>query len=224
MRFGSLENEARKVQELAHPNIVTVYRFRSRRKRDLHRHGTAQRPHAGSDLVREAKACRAGSAVRPQLDSMESAQDWLTPTHRACVHADLKPANVFVGAEGRVKLLDFGIASATRAGGYRCGHARRLHRRLRQPGNDGRRAARSARRRLCPRLRRLHAPDGTPSRSIACRVSTPPKPSSTRRQSRELSEPEWLAVEPRSQLAYRNERQDERSDLSRRIFGRPSTG
>jgi serine/threonine protein kinase len=107
----TLQREAKKTQDLAHPNIVTVY--------DFDRDG---------DLVYLTMEELKGSALEdlieqdrhlPSLDFKqklriirEIAQGLSYAHSKGIVHSDLKPANVFITESGHVKLLDFGIARA----------------------------------------------------------------------------------------------------------------
>lgn len=112
----ALEAEARKAQELAHPNIVTVYDF--------------DRDGAQVYLVMELlegrpldKVIAATPSSGFGYDTFRTIIDGLCrglghAHSRGVVHADLKPGNVFVLDSGMVKLLDFGIASAGRTGGF----------------------------------------------------------------------------------------------------------
>lgn len=112
----TIEAEARKAQELAHPNIVTVHDF----ERD------GQHPFIVMELLEGDPLD--GLLARTPGEPLQSANAdaiirglcaGLAHAHqRAVVHADIKPANIFIGPEFSVKLLDFGIASATRAGGF----------------------------------------------------------------------------------------------------------
>jgi tRNA A-37 threonylcarbamoyl transferase component Bud32 len=110
----TLEAEARKAQELAHPNIVTVH--------DFDREG----PNIFIVMAllegRPLEDVLVDPAQRAALDMGAIAEGicrGLDYAHsRSVVHADLKPANIFVLDDGTVKLLDFGIASATRLGGF----------------------------------------------------------------------------------------------------------
>ena len=112
--FRALENEARKAQELAHPNIVTVF--------DFDRDGAAVymvmellEGHPLDEVLKEAAPLEENAS----LGLIDGICAGLAYAHaQGVVHADLKPANVFVSKDGRVKLLDFGIASASRAGGF----------------------------------------------------------------------------------------------------------
>ena len=112
----TLEAEARKAQELSHPNIVTVH--------DFERDGThlfiVMELLEGEPL--DNLLAQAGGAGLPSAQAQAillGLCGGLGHAHaRGVIHADLKPANIFVAANGEVKLLDFGIASATRDSGF----------------------------------------------------------------------------------------------------------
>ncbi len=112
--FRTLEAEARKAQALSHPNIVTVF--------DFDRDG----PHVflvmellegePLDAVLHAHPEGLGQAAFPIIEGMCAG---LAHAHaRGVVHADLKPANIFLCADRTVKVLDFGIASAAQNSGF----------------------------------------------------------------------------------------------------------
>ncbi|MBK4735320.1 serine/threonine-protein kinase [Noviherbaspirillum pedocola] len=106
----TLQREAKKAQELAHPNIVTVY--------DFDRDGTTVY------LTMEYLSGRPLSRVlrEPGFSGLPYAEvvrivggivKGLAYAHeRGFVHCDLKPANVFLSERGEVKVIDFGIARA----------------------------------------------------------------------------------------------------------------
>jgi serine/threonine protein kinase/Tol biopolymer transport system component len=102
MRF---EQEARATGQLNHPNILAVY--------DIGTHdGT---PYVVEELL-EGETLRerlSGAALpaRKAIDYASQITQGLAAAHqKGIVHRDLKPENLFVTGDGRVKILDFGLA------------------------------------------------------------------------------------------------------------------
>lgn len=109
LSFMGLQREARRAQQLAHPNIVTVYDFD---RADGHIYMTMEhlRGHAVSDLLKKNR-----HGLDPELarDITTQVAAGLAYAHdEGIVHVDLKPQNIFMLDSGRVKILDFGIAKA----------------------------------------------------------------------------------------------------------------
>ena len=97
-RFG---REARTVAALNHPNICTLH-------------------DVGPDyLVMEYVEGAPPKAPAPVEQVMQHAlqiADGVAAAHaKGIVHRDLKPGNIFVTADGRIKILDFGLALAQAA-------------------------------------------------------------------------------------------------------------
>ena len=107
-RVRRFEQEALAVARLAHPNILAVH--------DIGRFEGS--PYIVTELLeggtlREAMSERRVSA-RKALDWTRQIVQGLAAAHeREIVHRDIKPENLFVTKEGRVKILDFGIAKLT---------------------------------------------------------------------------------------------------------------
>ena len=102
------EQEARAAASLDHPNIIAV--------NDVGQHdGVA---FIVSELLRgqTLRQCMAGEAltVSRVLDFGVQIARGLAAAHaKGVIHRDLKPENLFVSEDGRVKILDFGIAKVT---------------------------------------------------------------------------------------------------------------
>ncbi len=108
--FLTLQREAKKTQELAHPNIVTVYDFD--REDDLVYLTMEQLSGAPLLDVIQGKTNHALS-YKQKLNTIQQIARGLAYAHsKGIVHSDLKPANLFLTDNGNVKILDFGISRA----------------------------------------------------------------------------------------------------------------
>jgi tRNA A-37 threonylcarbamoyl transferase component Bud32 len=102
--------EAQASASLAHPNIVAVYEVGHAQDGDLHY--VVMEWVEGVDL-RQLLSRGAPLPVNQALDLAIQIAAALAYAHRAGrVHGDLKPANILVTGDGRVKVTDFGIAKA----------------------------------------------------------------------------------------------------------------
>jgi len=104
-RLARFEREARTVAGLNHPNIVVLY---SVEDQDGIRFLTMELVE-GQGLDRHVAP--GGLPVARVLELGIALSDALAAAHqKGVVHRDLKPANVMLTREGRVKVLDFGLA------------------------------------------------------------------------------------------------------------------
>jgi hypothetical protein len=119
--FVSLQRETKKSQELAHPNVVTVYAFDT----DDGGSGRAFMSMAlleGDTLDDVIAAHPRGMARTQALPLIVGMAKGLEYAHKqGIVHSDFKPGNVFVTDGGSPKVLDFGIARAAKIAGVERG-------------------------------------------------------------------------------------------------------
>jgi serine/threonine protein kinase len=108
--FIVLQREARKAQELAHPNIITVYDF----DRDGDIVFMTMEFLEGVSLDSFIHDVRGrGADKEVALAVIRGISEGLAYAHRkGIVHSDLKPANIFLCKYNTPKLLDFGVARA----------------------------------------------------------------------------------------------------------------
>jgi len=103
--LARFEREARALAALNHPNIVTIYSV----ERADDRQFLTMEFVEGKTLAQLIPA--GGMALAPLLAVATPLADALAAAHQhGIVHRDLKPANVMVSNEGRLKVLDFGLA------------------------------------------------------------------------------------------------------------------
>jgi serine/threonine protein kinase/Tol biopolymer transport system component len=101
------EREARVLAALSHPNIATIYGFE---RLDGAPYLVLERVHG------ETLSERLLGGAMPVAQAVEIARQMvagLEEAHaRGVIHRDLKPSNVMLTPDGRVKLVDFGLAKA----------------------------------------------------------------------------------------------------------------
>jgi hypothetical protein len=115
-RLRRFEQEAQAAGGLNHPNITAVY--------DVGAHEGA--PYIVTELIEgeTLRARLAGGAIpaRKAIDYAVQIARGLAAAHeKGIVHRDLKPENLFLTNDGRVKILDFGLAKLTQPEGQPAG-------------------------------------------------------------------------------------------------------
>ena len=110
-RLQRFEREARSIAALNHPNILAVH--------DIGTHDGA--PYMVCELL-EGETLRErlqGGVLSPRRAAeiaVQIAQGLAAAYDKAIIHRDLKPENIFLTKDGRVKILDFGLAKMARSG------------------------------------------------------------------------------------------------------------
>jgi serine/threonine protein kinase/Tol biopolymer transport system component len=109
-RLRRFEQEARAVAALNHPNIVSVY--------DV---GVADRVHYIVTELIEGETLRhrippQGMPTRKAVELAVQLANGLAAAHdQGIAHRDLKPENILITKDGRLKILDFGLAKLRRS-------------------------------------------------------------------------------------------------------------
>jgi serine/threonine protein kinase/WD40 repeat protein len=107
-RLRRFEKEARAIASLNHPHILTVH--------DVGSH--EGRPYVVTELLegenlREVLSRRTPTQRQVLGWAVRIAQGLAAAHAKGIVHRDLKPENLFLTADGRIKVLDFGLAKLT---------------------------------------------------------------------------------------------------------------
>src|SRR5262249_32328615 len=109
-RLARFEREARVLASLNHPNIAAIYDLESAGKQSflvmefVEGETLEQRTAGGPIPLREAL-----TIAKQIAEAMEAAHE------KGVVHRDLKPPNVKITPDGKVKVLDFGLAKPSDA-------------------------------------------------------------------------------------------------------------
>jgi serine/threonine protein kinase len=111
--FIALQRESKKAQQLAHPNIVTVYDF----DRDGPNFFMTMELLEGEPLDHLIKRLRPATLSKSDaLSIIEQMSRALAYAHlKKIVHSDFKPGNVFLTSKKVIKVVDFGIARAAKS-------------------------------------------------------------------------------------------------------------
>ena len=101
--------EALAISRLSHPNIATVYDFDSQDGIDF----LVMELISGSDIDQKVAA---GALPEKEIVALgrQIAEGLAVAHEQGIIHRDLKPGNLRVTADGRLKILDFGLAQVTR--------------------------------------------------------------------------------------------------------------
>src|SRR5512143_604535 len=107
-RVARFETEARSLAALSHPNILAIHDFGQSDGRLY----TVTELLEGESL--QDRLFGGPLAWRKAAELTASIADGLASAHATgIVHRDLKPANISILSDGRVKILDFGLAKLT---------------------------------------------------------------------------------------------------------------
>ncbi len=106
-RVARFQREASVLASLNHPGIAAIYGV----EEINHRHFLVMELIQGETLAERIK--RGAIPIEEALPIAKQIGEALEGAHeKGIIHRDLKPANIKVTPEGKVKLLDFGLAKA----------------------------------------------------------------------------------------------------------------
>src|SRR6476619_7214633 len=106
-RATRFEREARVLASLNHPNIATIYGVEESGGRKFLVMELVTGETLAETIKRGAIPLDESLGIAAQItEALEAAHE------KSVIHRDLKPANVKVTPEGKVKVLDFGLAKA----------------------------------------------------------------------------------------------------------------
>ena len=106
-RVARFEREAKLLASLNHPNIASIYGF----EQSEGMHYLILELVDGETLAE--RIARGSIPVEELLDIAIQIADALEEAHeKGVIHRDLKPANIKLTPDGKVKVLDFGLAKA----------------------------------------------------------------------------------------------------------------
>src|SRR5262245_39787436 len=106
-RAARFEREARVLASLNHPNIAAIYGIEESGGRKFLVMELVGGETLGERIKRGAVPIDEALAIAKEIaEGLEAAHE------KGIIHRDLKPANVKIALDGKVKILDFGLAKA----------------------------------------------------------------------------------------------------------------
>src|SRR5258708_6740898 len=106
-RLNRFEREAKTLASLNHPHIAAIYGF----EKSSGIHALVMELVEGEDLSQ--RIARGAIPLNETLPIAKQIAEALEAVHeQGSIHRDLKPANIKITPDGRVKVLDFGLAKA----------------------------------------------------------------------------------------------------------------